>query len=166
MGLILVVMTVVLHPRFENFDIKHITDRATYQTEQIEPRINIWHVAMQNPQDYIWYGLGAGGDKEYLASLYDSQNWDHFYERKYNTHNQYLGILVGLGIFAAIFFLLIWFLYPLWYSNKAKHIATLFAIIIGSNMLTENMLDRIDGVIITCVSMLAIVLFSRAQLSK
>lgn len=165
-GTMLVALVFKVHPRFESLDLTHILERASYPTEQIEPRINIWYAALQNPKDYIWHGVGVGCNTEYLKSIYTSLQWDHFYERGYNTHNQYLGILINLGIFAAIFFLLIWLLYPLWYNGKTKHIATLIVITIGSNMLTENILDRIDGVIVTCVSMLTIVLIYRAQLSK
>lgn len=165
-ALFFIALIFTIHPRFDTLQVEHITERAKYQTEHIEPRINIWYAALQKPQDYIWHGVGVGGNTEYLKSIYNSFGWKYFYKRGYNTHNQYLGILINLGIFAAIFFSLIWLLYPLWYSGKTKHIATLFVVTIGSNMLTENILDRIDGVIVTCVFMLVISLLSRAQLSK
>ena len=155
-----------LHPRFDQLELEHITERATYQTNEIEPRINIWYSALQSPQDYIWHGVGAGGNSEYLKSIFAEHHWDKFYTRQYNTHNQYLGVLINLGIFGAIFFLLIWLLYPLWYRGRVRQFATLIALTIGLNMLTENMLDRIDGIIVTCVSFLVIVLISRDQLAK
>lgn len=155
-----------LHPRFDQLELEHITERATYQTNEIEPRINIWYSALQSPQDYIWHGVGAGGNSEYLKSIFAEHHWDKFYTRQYNTHNQYLGVLINLGIFGAIFFLLIWLLYPLWYRGRVRQFATLIALTIGLNMLTENMLDRIDGIIVTCVSFLVIVLISRDQIAK
>jgi hypothetical protein len=163
MGITMCALLFTLHPRFEKLNIEHITDRETYQTHEIEPRINIWFSALQTPEDYLWHGVGAGGNSEYLKSIYASLNWNSFYERQFNAHNQYLGTFINLGIFGAIFFLLIWLLYPIWYKGRIRQFATLAALIIGLNMLTENMLDRIDGVIITCVTLLTIALLSRAQ---
>ena len=163
MGITMCALLFTLHPRFEKLHIEHITERETYQNYEIEPRINIWYSALQTPKDYIWYGVGAGGNSEYLKSIYASLDWNSFYDRQYNAHNQYIGTLINLGIFGAIFFLLIWLLYPIWYKGRIRQFATLAALTIGLNMLTENMLDRIDGVIITCVTLLTIALLSRAQ---
>lgn len=156
-------LLITQHPRFEKLQWDHIAERAAYETYEVEPRINIWYSALQTPTDYIIHGVGVGGNAEYLKPIYSEFKWKSFYDRQYNAHNQYLGVLINLGIFGAIFFLLIWLLYPYWYKGKTKQIATLVAVIIGLNMLTENMLERIDGVIITCCSILLIALLSRAQ---
>ncbi len=154
------------HPRFEKLHWEHVAERAEYQTNEIEPRINIWYSALQNPQDYFWYGVGAGCNSEYLKPIYASYQWTSFYDRAYNAHNQYLGVLIDLGIFAAVLFILMWLIYPLWYKDKLRKVATLVAIVFGSNMLTENMLDRIEGVIITCCAIVTIALLSRVQDAK
>ena len=155
-----------LHPRFEKLQIEHITERETYSISEIEPRINIWYSALQTPEDYWWHGVGVGGNTEYLKPVYASLNWQRFYERQYNAHNQYLGMLINLGVFGAVFFLLIYLLYPCWYKGRVRQFATLSILVLGLNMLTENMLDRIDGVIITCAVLLIISLLSRAQHAK
>lgn len=166
MGITMCALLFTLHPRFEKLHIEHITERETYQTYEIEPRINIWYSALQTPEDYLWYGVGAGGNSEYLKSIYASLDWENFYDRQYNAHNQYIGTFINLGIFGAIFFLLIWLLYPIWYKGRVRQFATLAVLTIGLNMLTENMLDRIDGVIITCVTLVTIALLSRVQHAK
>ena len=165
-AIVITALLFTMHPRFEKLDIEHITQRNTYQTHEIEPRINIWYSALQTPRDYLWYGVGVGGNAEYLKPVYASLHWEQFYERQYNAHNQYLGTLINLGAFGAIFFLLLWLLCPLWYNGRTQQFAVLVALIIGLNMLTENLLDRIDGVMITCASMLVISLLSRAQYAK
>lgn len=155
-----------LHPRFEKLQIEHLTERESYSIAEVEPRINIWYSALQTPTDYLWHGVGAGGNSEYLNPIYSSFNWKHFEERQFNTHNQYLGVLIDLGMFAAVFFLLAWLLFPIWYKGRVRQFAILVVLVIGLNMLTENMLDRIDGVIITCVTLVTISLLSRAQRAK
>lgn len=166
MGITMCAMLFNLHPRFEEIDLQHITERETYKINEIEPRINIWYSALQTPEDYFWHGVGAGGNSDYLVPIYTENDWDKFTERQYNTHNQYIGELIDLGIFAAIFFLLIWLLYPIWYQGRLRQFAALTALTIGLNMLTENMLDRIEGVIITCVILVTIALLSRDQLAS
>ena len=166
MGLTMCALLFTLHPRFEILHLEHITERENYSIYEVEPRINIWYTALQTPKDYFWHGVGVGGNSEYLKPIFASFNWQKFYERQFNTHNQYLGELVDLGIFAAMFFLLIWLLYPIWYKGRVRQFATLVVLILGLNMLTENMLDRIDGVVVTCVSLVTIALLSRAQYAK
>jgi hypothetical protein len=166
LGIVIGALLFTLHPRFDQLELQHVTERSSFQINEIEPRINIWYSALQEPKDYIWHGVGVGCNSEYLTPVYASLHWDRFMIRQYNAHNQYLGILINLGIFAAIFFILTWFLFPIWYKGRVRQFATLIALILGLNMLTENILDRIDGVIITCVSMLVIVFLSRVQHAK
>ena len=128
--------------------------------------INIWYSALQTPEDYFWHGVGAGGNSDYLVPIYAEHDWDKFTERQYNAHNQYIGELIDLGIFAATFFLLIWLLYPLWYKGRVRQFASLVVLTLALNMLTENMLDRIEGVIITCVILITTALLFRDQLAK
>lgn len=165
-GLVICALLFTLHPRFQMLEMEHITQRDTYQVYEIEPRINIWYSALQTPEDYFWQGVGVGANTEYLKPVFASLHWDRFYERQYNAHNQYLGTLINLGVFGMIFFLLIWLLYPMWYKGRIQQFATLVVLILGLNMLTENVLDRIDGVMITCASMLVISLLSRVQHAK
>lgn len=166
MGITMCSLLFTLHPRFEKLHLEHITERETYQTNEIEPRINIWYSALQTPEDYFWHGVGAGGNSEYLVPIYAEHDWDKFTERQYNAHNQYIGELIDLGIFAAIFFILIWLLYPLWFKGRLRQFASLVVLTIALNMLTENMLDRIEGVIITCVILVTTALLARDQLAK
>lgn len=166
MGITMCALLFTMHPRFEKFHIEHITERENYSISEIEPRINIWYSALQNPEDYFWKGVGAGGNSEYLKPIFASLNWKKYQAHQYNAHNQYLGVWIDLGIAAAILFLLIWLLYPIWYKGRVRQFATLAVLILGLNMLTENMLYRIDGVIVTCVTLVTIALLSRAQLAK
>ena len=166
-GIIICTLLFSLHPRFEQIKfgniIGHITEEKVDDTTNIEPRINIWSIAITNYEDYVWHGVGAGGDTEYLKRLYDSQNWNKYYAKQYNAHNQYLAVFINLGIFAVILFIFIWLFYPLWYQSRLRQTAALISLTFGLNMLSENMFDRVDGIIIASLTMLSIVLISRVQ---
>lgn len=149
------------HPRFEQLHWKGTSVQEFQPTYVVEPRINIWYMALQNPQDYLLHGVGAGANSEYLKPIYYAFHMDEFAKRDYNAHSQYLATCIDMGILIALFFTLIWLLYPLFYKGKCRQLATLVALLIAINMLTENMLARIDGVITTCFALLVITLLSR-----
>ena len=149
------------HPRFEQLHWKGTSVQEFQPTYVVEPRINIWYMALQNPQDYLLHGVGAGANAEYLKPIYYAFHMDEFAKRDYNAHSQYLATCIDMGILIALFFTLIWLLYPLFYKGKCRQLATLVALLIALNMLTENMLARIDGVITTCFALLVITLLSR-----
>ena len=149
------------HPRFEQLHWKGTSVQEFQPTYVVEPRINIWYMALQNPQDYLLHGVGAGANSEYLKPIYYAFHMDEFAKRDYNAHSQYLATCIDMGILIAFFFTLIWLLYPLFYKGKCRQLATLVALLIALNMLTENMLARIDGVITTCFALLVITLLSR-----
>lgn len=149
------------HPRFEQLHWKGTSVQEFQPTYVVEPRINIWYMALQNPQDYLLHGVGAGANSEYLKPIYYAFHMDEFAKRDYNAHSQYLATCIDMGILIALFFTLIWLLYPLFYKGKCRQLATLVALLIALNMLTENMLARIDGVITTCFALLVITLLSR-----
>ena len=157
------VLLFTLHPRFSQIQVKHIVDRKDYPTYTIEPRINIWHIALQEPENYIWHGVGAGGNAEYLKPFYASKHLDMWYERQFDTHNQYLATLIDLGIFATIFFVFIWLCYPFFYQGRLRQLALLVGLLFALNLFTENMLDRIDGVITVCCAFLTIALLARSS---
>lgn len=163
MGITFCAILFTMHPRFQKLHIEHITEREAYSITEVESRINIWYSALQTPEDYLWHGVGAGGNSDYLRPIFAAFDWDKFFERQYNTHNQYLGVMIDLGIFAAVYFLLIWLLYPIWYQGRVRQFATLTILVIGLNMLTENVLERIDGVVIACVALVTIALLSRVR---
>ena len=149
------------HPRFEQLHWKGTSVQEFKPTYVVEPRINIWYMALQNPQDYLLHGVGAGANSEYLKPIYYAFHMDEFAKRDYNAHSQYLATCIDMGVLIAFFFTLIWLLYPLFYKGKCRQLATLVALLIALNMLTENMLARIDGVITTCFALLVITLLSR-----
>lgn len=161
----IMVLVFSLHPRFIQLYTNNVSQQEFYPSYEVEPRMNIWYMALQTPKDYFWHGVGAGGDTEYLKPIYLSYQMDAFSDREFNVHNQYLCVLIDLGIFVAVFFLIIWLTYPCFYKGKLRQLATLIALLIGLNMLTENMLGRIDGVIITCFSLLVLALLSRQSIT-
>lgn len=148
------------HPRMQGFDIRAITEMRTISPDH-DVRFNIWGVALQQPTDYIRYGLGAGQSTNYMLARYQETGCDYYYEKQYNTHNQYLEETMEIGLFGMLFFVLAWLVIPFCAQKKGRFIAILFVLLYLLNMFTDCMFGRFDGIILWAVYMLLIYQTSR-----
>ena len=119
------------HPRMQGFNIYG------------ESRTILWQQALENPSDYLWTGLGAGQDRIYLNTIYDS-------------HNQYLKEFIELGVFGLLLFLCAWIAIPLCAQKRGRLTALFFVVLYGCNMCTECMFGHFCGVAIWATALLFI----------
>lgn len=92
------------------------------------------------------FGFGVGDAKNELIDCYSDQDQD-LASRSYNTHNQYLSLILMIGWFGLIFFLII-LLYNLNHAIKSKmYISAGILLLYITIMLSENILERQEGVI-------------------
>ena len=111
-----------------------------------DTRYAIWTNALEVAKNNLPWGTGTGDVKAALKMNYAKNLHFDYYLRGYNCHNQYLQLLVGLGIFGFLLFFS-GQIYSIWISCKKRYfLYTLFTIIIGINFLTESMLERQAGV--------------------
>lgn len=139
-----------LHPRMQRCDIEQVMDAEEHIDDAgFEPRIAIWHYALENPSDYSLYGMGVGNATPYLIEKYQADNLDRYVKRRFGTHNQYLEVWMELGLVALLCFIGIWCFYPFCYKrdSRASRFALFFALTFALNMLTECLMTRIEGVI-------------------
>lgn len=142
-----------LHPRMKNLTIDQLTHiEEHYNDPHMQPRVIIWHLALQNPQDYIVKGLGVGNTKGYLGEKYAQLGLTHFQDERYGAHNQYLYVCIDLGLIAMLLFIAFWYTIPLCFAkgSQGRRFAFYFVLFFGINMLTDDNLSRIEGVIYTC----------------
>lgn len=151
-----------VHPRMQHFDIKDITELRAPSPDH-DVRFNIWGVALQHPSDYIVHGLGAGQSRQYMLSFYEQFGFSHYYEEAYNSHNQYLEETIELGIFGALFFVLIWLFLPLCAEKEGRRTAILLTTLYMMNMCTDCMFGRFCGIALWAVALIIILLQSNPQ---
>lgn len=110
-------------------------------------RVNIYKCALQVIKKSVWIGHGVGDEKDQLNICYEKED-QLLLKKGYNSHNQYLDILIKLGIVGLICFVLFLFynLYKAFFSfNSVLFYLILFYCI---NFLTENVLVRQSGLIL------------------
>lgn len=152
LGLLLVIQ---YHPRFEGQSREEVFAYDEDSDEPAtEPRIAIWHAALENPSDYLAYGVGAGNSVDYMVEQYQERGWDLYAERRFSPHNQYFAELIELGIAGFIFFVALWFAIPFSQKGKSRKVAFYIVIILMCDMLTETILGTIEGVFLCCFAIL------------
>lgn len=150
------------HPRMRDFDYRSLTQlHEIDHTHDI--RLNVWGFALQHPEDYVAYGLGAGQSGPYLVELYSQKGWDYYVFKHFHAHNQYLEELMELGIGGLLFFILAWLSIPLCVAKQGRPTAILFTTLFLLNMFTDCMFALFCGIALWAFGMLIILLQSDAE---
>lgn len=142
-GLILVV------PRFNNENrFEELLEIGNNKNSSTGLRLQIYDCAIEQIVKSPIFGHGWGDIKTVLNDCYVEKNNKVLLENKYNSHNQYLSILLSTGLLGFLAFAY-YFFYVFKISNKREsHILFLLTLYFCFNMLTENILEREDGVIL------------------
>ncbi len=101
-----------------------------------------WELFKQNPL----LGVNIGDKKVKLMEVYQQKNFEFAIRTKKNLHNNYLDILVSMGIIGLILFLVGWLFLPL--RTAVRHqdgLSLLMILTLAFAMITENYLDRSLG---------------------
>lgn len=148
------------HPRMEDFKYEQLLSiRNTNQDHNV--RLNIWGTALDTPQDYSLYGLGAGQSFQYLQNKYKEHGLSDYH--LLNSHNQYIEEWIELGVPGLLFFMLAWLSLPYCTQKRARKSAIMLVTLYALNMLTDCMFGRFDGIALWCVWMVLIRLQSDTQ---
>ena len=148
------------HPRMENFKYEQLLSiRDTSQEHNV--RLNIWGTALDTPQDYSLYGIGAGQSFQYLQNKYKENGLINYH--LLNSHNQYIEEWIEIGVPGLLFFVLAWFSLPYCTKKRARKSAVLLVTLYALNMQTDCMFGRFDGIALWCVWMVLIRLQSDTQ---
>jgi O-antigen ligase len=153
----------VTRERFEGL----FTSKFEFSEYSVD-RFIIWTVAFdyikKHPYEFI-IGHGTGSSEKLMEEQYKVKgiNWD--FEKKSNTHNQYLGFLLDVGIVGSmmIFGFLITSLVIFYKSNDK--LGLIFIILISLAMVSENYLNRQKGVVFFSV-FYSLLYFSRHAVNK
>lgn len=117
----------------------------------IEPRIAIWHTALETPQDYSLHGLGVGNSTDYIINKYIDHNYSYYLSSHYSVHNQFLATWMELGLLAAILWLLFWLALPLVFTGQQRFWVALACAICFVALATDLFLAGVEGIAFTII---------------
>jgi O-antigen ligase len=130
---------------------QEIIERTDVNTSEIAnstgERILIWWYTFEITNENFLFGVGTGDVKDHLLEKYYEKEMDNALQLELNAHNQYLQILIAMGIIGMVVLLLNLVL-PTLYSIEQKHfLYFIFLMLIGFNFLFESMLETQAGVV-------------------
>lgn len=110
-------------------------------------RYSIYNCALNVASKNVFFGQGIGDTSDALIECYKNKS-KFLVTNKFNSHNQYFGVFLSIGLFGFCFFLFILFvLFRKAINNKDVNyiqILMFFSVL----FLTENILERQSGIIL------------------
>ena len=121
-------------------------DVATGQWNGVNTRIAIWQCGWDLFKQNPLFGVHIGDKKVKLLEEYRQKNFEFGIRTQKNLHNNYLDILVSMGIIGLMLFLISWIFLPLLATWRAKDgLALLIMLTFALAMVTEIYFDRSLG---------------------
>ena len=125
-------------------------------------RVGIIKCSLDIIKNNIWIGVGAGDDRTNLLNCYKRYPTDAYEIHFYNTHNQYLNILLLTGVFSLIFFIGTLFLIIKDSFHNKDFVLLFFIVLLCVGFITENLLSRQAGIVFFYYFVCLRVLFNRS----
>ena len=134
-----------------NYVKSFVTINTNKQNEEVDERKLIFDCSIELFKKAPLLGYGLGVQHIYLTDCYAKKGNFVLVEDNYNTHNFYLFILLSGGIVALIPFIIMfgYFFRCAWEERSILFIT--FLLLIFSNLLVENVLSRINGILFVAI---------------
>ena len=127
-------------------ELKDDLGQHSVNSENTEPRIGRWKIALELARKSPVFGYGSGSEKNLLKEKYFEQKLFISYLNEFNCHSEYLSILLKYGIAG-----LGWFCFLLYFNTREATrnqdlLYGSFLAIIAIVSLSENILDVNKGI--------------------
>ena len=154
-GLSVGIAGVVLNPRFALLSATDIHNLNLSEANQMnEPRPFLWATALRHIDEYGLFGLGAGQHANFMLEQYREAGNDYFLTQGFGPHSQYLSTWMCLGPLAVLLLLAVFVLIPRVYRGRARYSAHAVAFLFALSLLFDDLLERMDSILIFLVWML------------
>lgn len=133
-----------------------------------DPRIMEWKTYFAHHDDYTFLGTGAGTAQNVMVSYYE-QDGGEFVEgivERYSVHNQYFNSRLTMGPLAVIFVTLIFISLMVGYWHSARWWAVAVSLIYLLSMLSDDILERLDPIMILLTAMTICLVVSKSSVAQ
>ena len=129
----------------EVLDTKSYDKVVSYSSTSI--RHGIYKCSFEKIKESWLFGYGIGDAGDELRKCYQGKS-EVLYIGNFNSHNQYLGIILRVGVFGLLLFIMSIILNLIFLYNRKDYSAFSIILLLVFVMLTENIMDRQNGVIL------------------
>lgn len=151
LGLVVFISAIIFMPKYRDINrFEELLSFGQFQNNKDSStniRLQIYNCSLKLIAQSPFFGYGWGDVKAVLNSCYIKTN-ENLLKNYYNSHNQFLSILLSSGLIG--FSAFIYYLFYLFKVSNINNDQVLFFLVLffTLNMLSENILEREDGVII------------------
>ena len=126
------------------FDNYRETGNPTGST--LMQRLEFWKASVGIIRDNWLTGVGTGDMNIVFQAQYEKMNSKLAPDQRWRSHNQFLSILVGFGVFGLLWFLFAIFYPPVMLRRQGDFFLFVFLIIAMLSMITEDTIESQTGV--------------------
>jgi O-antigen ligase len=136
----------------DSFKTRYVSELKTDLTDKVkivdntEPRLARWEVILELVRRSPLIGYGSGSEAELLKEKYFEKGLYVSYINEFNTHNQYLAMLLKAGVAGLLLFLFILYYGYLAAIRRKDLLLLAFMLMITIVSLSENILDLNKGI--------------------
>jgi O-antigen ligase len=136
----------------DSFKTRYVSELKTDLTDEVkiientEPRVARWEAIMELVKHSPIIGYGNGSETNLLKEKYFEKGLYISFLNEFNTHNEYLSILLKTGIIGLLLFLFILYFGYAAAIQRRDLLLLSFMIIITIVSLSENILDLNKGI--------------------
>ena len=111
-----------------------------------DSRMSRWLVSLDLIKEKPFLGYGTGAARDLLASEYKEREMYASMDERFDSHNQYLGFAIQVGLFGIVFLLSYFITNFYWAFQNKDFILFSYVIIVGGLCIIENYLIRNMGI--------------------
>jgi hypothetical protein len=109
-------------------------------------RLEFWKASLGIIREHWLTGVGTGDMNEAFRAQYEKMHSKLAPDQRWRSHNQFLSVFVGFGIFGLFWFLVAVFYPPLMLRRQGDFFLLVLLIITTLSMLTEDTIESQTGV--------------------
>jgi O-antigen ligase len=148
--LVITICSIQFIPKYENFNrFTEIFNSQVHENPSNSTgiRFNIYKCCLEKIKENFMFGYGVGNTQNQLDPCY-LENGIDLSLKTYNSHNQYFSILLTIGVIGLVIY--IFYVYRLFsvFDKNKNYLATGILIFFLLNFLTENIIERENGMIL------------------
>lgn len=148
-SVIMVIGLIVFDPkvndRFSELLSVQNSQKLNDETNSTNIRYHIYKCAVTKIPEAGLFGFGIGDGKDELTSCYDD-NMQILSSKRYNSHNQYIGIILKGGYLGLLLFVIFLAVFITQSIRSKNYILTAIMIFYSIVMFSENILERGNGI--------------------
>jgi O-antigen ligase len=132
--------------RFSKDMMQDLGPKSVTTFENPEPRITRWQCAADIIKQQPVFGYGSGEEIPLLKQCYEERNLKLSYLLEFNTHNQYLAVLIRNGLMGLLVLAIQFFYFFRLAIRQKDFLYCSFLLLICLGCITENLLDANKGI--------------------